>query len=84
MDPIPGEDAQTAEMRFYRKIQARLGMTPPKMQVLEGFRGGLPGARERTLIFYRILQVTDMWSKSARKPLQKTWFLSLHENSQKR
>ena len=53
---LPGEDAQTADMHFLFVFTGQSGPDPSKMQVLEGFRGGLPGARQRTFIFYWFLQ----------------------------
>ena len=54
---LPGEDAETADIHFLSVFTGQSGPDPSKMQVLEGFRGGLPGARQRTFIFYCFLQL---------------------------
>ena len=54
---LPGEDAETADIHFLLVFTSQSGPDPSKMQVLEGFRGGLAGARQATFIFYRFSQV---------------------------
>ena len=53
---LPGEDAETADIHFLLVFTSQNGPDPSKMQLLEGFRGGLPGARQPTFIFYLFLQ----------------------------
>ena len=49
---LPGEDAETADIHFLSVFTGQSGPDTSKMQVLEGFRGRLAGARQRTFIFY--------------------------------
>ena len=53
---LPGEDTQTADMHFLLVFTGQNGPDPSKMQLLEGFRGRLRGARQPTFIFYWFLQ----------------------------
>ena len=62
--PLPGEDAQTADVHFLLVFTNQNGPDPSKMQLLEGFRGRLPGARQPTFIFYSFLQ--GFWASGAK------------------
>ena len=61
---LPGEDAETADIHFLLVFIGQSGPDPSKMQVWEGFRAGLPEARQPTLIFYLFLQW--FWASGAK------------------